>query len=252
MRRGGDGFWRRQFSDNTTAKQNTFDVVLGILLPAICYFFDPGIFRPDGYGFSYLEVGGYVFAIYLFSLIAMIALAGCLIPGIRSGPITAVFGGICLVAAVFSFITGILLLPASIIGLLFIIGIFGFTPFPTGLVYLRNGVRAVLRAESYMKRSALAALVITSSIVAIAVPLTTQWEIKQIADRSIGQVIDNPDDRSAIQTAKYLRWAADTEAILRICDSEKDPSRKAKIEAAYKEIMGEVYLRDTPDLGTEK
>ena len=41
------GFWRRQFGSNVTTKQKGFDWTVGVVLPLICFLFDPIVFR-DG------------------------------------------------------------------------------------------------------------------------------------------------------------------------------------------------------------
>jgi len=38
---GNPGFWKRQFEQRATRAQKIFDILIGVLLPAACLYFDP-------------------------------------------------------------------------------------------------------------------------------------------------------------------------------------------------------------------
>src|ERR1700686_4430396 len=126
-----NGFWARQSELPPTAVQGGFDVLLGIVTPLLCLFFDP-VFSGDLLGssllnsfrmFAYIEVGTGIAAlgIYLLTRRASALLAGILSSG-----------------AIFAFGLGIFIFPLTFWGLFFLFGIFGLTPFFTGFVFLRN------------------------------------------------------------------------------------------------------------------
>src|SRR5947207_4213345 len=78
------GFWRRQFGSTATGAQSTFDILLGVLAPVLCYVFDPAIFKGSPIlGAAFLE--DYQLFAYSVSAIEVLALVGWLLLGRRFG-----------------------------------------------------------------------------------------------------------------------------------------------------------------------
>src|SRR5262249_15941954 len=64
------GFWRRQFQEEPTGMQRSFDWAFGVVLPVVCIFLDPvvftnliwetgailGVYRPFAYAGSFISV----------------------------------------------------------------------------------------------------------------------------------------------------------------------------------------------------
>ena len=50
------GFWRRQFQDRITGGQRKFDWFFGVIMPSICFFFDPIVFTTTMNGGCQLTV----------------------------------------------------------------------------------------------------------------------------------------------------------------------------------------------------
>ncbi len=46
----GKGFWRRQFQKESTALQKNSDWFFGVILPVICFVFDPIVFKGNNWG----------------------------------------------------------------------------------------------------------------------------------------------------------------------------------------------------------
>ncbi|MDM7923197.1 MAG: hypothetical protein QUS14_12930, partial [Pyrinomonadaceae bacterium] len=44
------GFWARQFHEESTASQRKFDWAFGVVIPALCFYFDPIVFRGNNFG----------------------------------------------------------------------------------------------------------------------------------------------------------------------------------------------------------
>jgi len=135
-RRQFRNFWRRQFSSEVTRGQVAFDVVLGIIVPVQCLILDPVVFRfHDGLmsGPGILQP----FRIFAYTSIGlgMLALSLWLLLGDRIQWASAFLAGVFLYGALFACLLGILLLPMSFIGLLVGIGVLGFTPFLSSLVF---------------------------------------------------------------------------------------------------------------------
>ena len=138
------GFWRRHFTGEPTPRQDRFDMWFGVALPVACFVFDPLIFK--GWLLRQGVLEDYRLFVYLVSA-TEIGMLLCWFTFRRDlETFAAPFAGVFLAGGIFSVAIGILIFPLSLVGLLWVIGIAGFTPFFTGFVYLRNGVRA-MRAQ---------------------------------------------------------------------------------------------------------
>jgi hypothetical protein len=187
------GFWPRQFSPEATKGQIVFDVVMGILMPIVCLVFDPIVFRRDGTfsvfvralgrdaainfalsGYSGASkgdpslLGGAHFftAIIDFGLIVLIVwmLLG---PHLKWG--LGFVAGILLVGSLFALMIEVVVFLPSLAGLVYGIGIFGFTPFFTSFVFFRNGIRALRHANRLISKYSLAGSLLLGIAFTIAI-----------------------------------------------------------------------------------
>lgn len=115
--------------------QLVFDIVFGVLLPIGCLIADPIVFRA-GLGdplfgryalFAYMVVGSAIFALIFWLLW-------------RGLP--AFLAGFFLADAIFALMLGVVLLPFSAMGLAIGIGVLGFSPFLTFVVFYGHSLRA--------------------------------------------------------------------------------------------------------------
>src|SRR5690349_8406254 len=109
-------FWERQFVGQPTLGQIVFDAAFGIVLPVVCLWFDPIVFRSSLGGplvGRYTVVAGGAIGLGLLSLAAWMV--------VRRPP--AFLAGLLTGGALFASLLGIFLLPFSIIGLFVLIGI---------------------------------------------------------------------------------------------------------------------------------
>jgi len=115
-------------------------VCAGIVLPVACLVFDPVVFRGGFAGGPLLGP----FKLFAYALIALeiAALGAWLALRGRAGVWCGPLGGVMTAGALFSLVVGVVLLPFSLLGLMFLIGVLGFSPFLAALVYWRNGGRA--------------------------------------------------------------------------------------------------------------
>jgi hypothetical protein len=77
----GTDFWSRQFQTEATYKQKRFDIIFGVVLPVMCFFFDPVVFKwwlPGGNG---ALLGTYKPFAYILSYAAIMGLLGFLLMG---------------------------------------------------------------------------------------------------------------------------------------------------------------------------
>ena len=241
-----EGFWQRQISPSRTSPQLVFDVTFGVLMPIICFYLDPGIISRSSLGtipipLTYDSFLGWNLLIYALSILAILSLSLWLSIGHRAKASGAIFGGTLLMGATASFVIGIVILPLTLIGLLFIIGILGFVPFVTAFVYLRNGVKAIRQGGLALSRSALIGTVVSSAVVISALPVVAQWEVGHIAVQSVDEILgeDSAAAEGAVQRVRYFRWFVDTDRIVLAYELESENQRRERLAAAYKEITGE-------------
>jgi hypothetical protein len=75
------GFWRRQFQTEATKSQKKFDWAFGVILPVICFVFDPVVFKGGGFGVAFL--GAFKPFAYLLSFVSVMAMSAWLIWGAK-------------------------------------------------------------------------------------------------------------------------------------------------------------------------
>lgn len=147
-------FWRRQVTGQSTWPQVVFDVAFGIVFPLVCLIADPIVFREEGALSGRGVLADYALFAYLFIGLQALALAAWLLLGRRLAAGGAWFAGPLAAGAIFAGVVGLAILPLSLIGLLFIIGILGFTPWLTSFVYVRNALRAYAGAGGVLRPAA--------------------------------------------------------------------------------------------------
>ncbi len=138
---------------------------------------------------------------------------------------------------------GVLIFPLSILGLIVLIGILGFTPFVTGFVYLRNGVRALVVQE---KNSTYALRFLTTALAAvfpIGLPLFTDQLVNETTSRSVFQIV-NGDQQQVELAVNQMRWMPfipqeSLNSIISGYQVSKDAERRELLRKAYKELAGE-------------
>jgi hypothetical protein len=236
MKRGAE----QELARPRTAAQLTFDLVFGIFAPIACFIFDPIVFQsviggapllPEYQTITYL-ISGFEIAVLCFWLV------------FREGPElqNAVIGGALFLGGSFCLVIGIVLLPFSVMGLLVGIGVFGFIPFLTAIVYLRNGLRC-LRANKGSDLFTRAAGIICGAIVVLGLPGFLAWQIRSAATRSVDEIVQAADPvRAADATHRLivLRFltSAELDRIVQAYVSETDVQRKELLRSSYREITG--------------
>ena len=234
-------FWRRQFAPQVTRPQLVFDVIFGAIGPILCFVFDPIVFH-SGFGGPPL-FPAYQPIVYLFSGFEIALLCFWLIMGPGSELWNAMFGAALLCGGLFCLAIGCILLPFSAMGLMFGVGLFGFTPFLTALVYLRNGSRA-LRAKSY-ESSTITRLVgaLCGCLFVLAVPTLLALEIRMTVSSSIDEIVRGDSEqasRAAHRLAPFRFFAdAELDRLVQAYIAELDPQRKQLLKSCYREVTGE-------------
>lgn len=234
------GFLRRQFMPSTSSAQRVFDVLFGVVAPILCFVFDPIVFRAN-FGLGLLPA--YQSYAYLVSGIEISLLLICLLWGPQLQPRTRLLGGTLMAGALFSGVIGVILLPFSLIGLLLGIGIFGFIPFFTALVYWRNGKRALQLAGKHLSIRATIGTVALGCVLSLGAPAGLNLIASRLVSESMKAVLYG-DPRSAdmaVDQIKYLRFFArpEVDTLISAYTTETEPRRKNELKRRYARLTGE-------------
>jgi hypothetical protein len=234
-------FWKRQFLPPSTNEKLIFDVAFGILMPIICFYFDPGFIRNSSTLSFSLELQSHSIFIYCLCFLAMIVLIFWLIFGKSVRLLNGIIGGILLGGGITSLIIGIYMLPFSLLGMLFLIGFIGFVPFLTAFVYFRNALLAINSMGLSLNRALLVASVLFGAFLIISISVAVQWKTTQIVTQAMDDVLsqDPTLSQTAIERLENLQWLINTDEIVWKYEKEPDKSRKENLARAYKEITGE-------------
>ena len=235
------GFWKRQFAPVVTRPQVTFDIIFGVIGPILCFVLDPLVFR-NGFAGPPLFPDYQTF-VYLFSGLQVTLLCLWLLTGPGLYVWNQMIGGMLLAGGIFCLIVGVILSPFSLLGLMFGIGIFGFTPFLTALVYLRNSRRALRAGHNDAVGFAHAIVPVSAILLASGVPLLLSIQINSAVTRAINEIVEG-DSQHAIFAAHRLvplRFFADAklDQIVNAYRSESDEKRKELLRSCYREITGD-------------
>ncbi|MEQ1607165.1 MAG: hypothetical protein ABL999_20065 [Pyrinomonadaceae bacterium] len=175
------GFWKRQFGSIVTRRQRKWDWAFGVFMPAICFFFDPIVFR-DWSGNSGL-LSGYKIFVYLLSGTAIMGLAAWLLWGDRLKALNAPLAGLFFAAGAAAGVVGILLIPISVLASVILIGWLGFTPLFTSVVFLRNAIRASRSASADLDNTLIRYIVPISALAALVIPWVMNASFPQTVSR---------------------------------------------------------------------
>ena len=236
------GFWSRQFSSNVTSAQLIFDVIVGVIAPILCFIFDPIIFNDSlNLELAPHPIARYKLFVYLFSAVSIVTLSLFLTQKIKSGRLRAIIAGILLSGALCSLAIGIIILPFSVLGLIFFfIGILGFTPFLTAFVYLRNAVRAVNAAKPVLAQRKLMAMLALGGVLVSGPCLLLQVQIERVVTQSMNDLLrgDIQAAQSATENLRYFAWTPELDEIVLAYSRETDATRRESLAKVYLELTG--------------
>jgi hypothetical protein len=238
------GFWKRQFQKESTEPQRRFDWLFGVVLPVVCFAFDPVVFKTVFREPALL--GAFKPFAYVLSFVSVMAMAAWLIWGAKLKWLSAFLVGLFAVGGLISLAVGIVLSPFSLIGLIFLIGILGFTPLFTSIVFLRNAVRAFHAAKPFFEKGVLINSFMLSAVLSFALPTVLNMQI----EKALGEMRDG-DARAVRARARNLKYVAplvDFERLDRESSSENnvnDEEKRAAMLKAYRDLTGKSMERDS-------
>lgn len=235
-------FLKRQFARETTPNQIAFDLIFGAIGPVLCFVFDPIMFR-GGLAGPPLFADGQVL-VYFLSGMEITTLCLWLLCGVAFPTWNNFVGAVLLIGGFFGISVGLLLFPFSVLGLMIGVGLFGFTPFVTAIVYLRNGFRAWNSESKETPGAVRVSALFLSLLLIIGVPAFVSAGIRDFAKHTVDEMIKG-DAQHAIAAAqglgplRYLVLGSQLDRIVQAYRAETNPARKQVLKSCYQEITGE-------------
>jgi len=235
------GFFARQWAPNPTTEQIIFDLIVGAIGPVICFLADPIVFRGGMWGSALFPK--FQLLTYLISAVEIVLLLIWLTLGTRLKAFSAVIGGALIAGSILSAVIGFAILPYSLIGLMVLIGVAGFTPFLTSFVYLRNGVRALRGQEQNAIYELRFPIAIMAASFAMGVPYAGAAQLNKVFSSAVSNLL-NGNEAQVAQAMEVLKpWALLSEIQLEpivnaIQTGNHDPLRQLQLEKCYREITG--------------
>lgn len=250
----GGWFWPSSYEGAIRKRDIASDVVFGIALPLFCFAIDPFVFRGWGNNRGVLE--GIQLFTYVVVALEMSALVVWHVFGRRAtlaAQWLSALGAIMLAGALFCLGIGIVLLPFSLLGLLFLIGVCGLTPFFTARIYLRNGLRAVsLAGAGETKFSSFAGATALGMVFVLGTAGAAQWSVVHVVSESVAAVVGGKElswaETQSLKAASYL-VEAEFVPLVSAYGAERDAVKRARLAKTYKELMGE-DIRETWQRGS--
>jgi hypothetical protein len=233
-------FWGNQYSEEITPKQKWFDVIFGIIAPTLCLIFDPIVFRRV-YGsylnniqiFAYISIGFGIITLTIWLSMKRIPV-----------PLVGIISGMFFAGAFLALALGIAMLPLSLLGLLLIVGIFGFTPFLTAFVFLRNAVRSFRKVQSRMNKGLLVGTMLFGIAFVIGIPITINMKTSELVSQSVYTIIHSDKEgeiNTAIDKLNSAFWCSKScyDEIIWAYNQEESDTRRQLLSKAYLELTGE-------------
>lgn len=239
------GFWKRQFLQPRSRKQELTDWLYGVVIPLACIAFDPIVFKSGSMGGSLL--GAYRPFAYLLSAVSILAMAAWLLWGERLKWLCAPLGGLFLAGGAVSLVIGAILFPFSVIGLFFfLIGALGFTPLISGIVFIRNGVRALRASSAHFEARVVWRAATLAVLLSIVIPYLANVYVSAIVYE-----IANGDAATIRREVPKIRLVSPLASLDPVRRRYWSAGKEEKLEDRFR-AMHDAYLNSTgSDLDTE-
>jgi len=237
-------FWARQFAADSTTSQDAFDVICAVVLPIFVLVADPVVFRVRAFGVAIL--GDFQLVAYVVAAISMGVFLAWRTFQTRVSRFGAAFAAVFFLSAICAGVIGLAILPYSLIGLMVLIGLLGFTPFFTAFVFLRNGVRAARfgqSASSFRRWLAMMA----AGVLVVILPVVVSVRIDTAIASSVHTIIvgDLVDARDAANRLERYPFVPDKyrHQLVEAYWREVNPFKRAMLKRICEDITGD-EIRD--------
>jgi hypothetical protein len=218
-------------------RSDWLDVLGGIVLPVVCIVLDPFVFRtaealPGGggpllgrylvFGYGEILLGMFAFVLYRWRRALSPFLAGMLLMG-----------------AIFAGLLGLVLLPFSVIGVMVMIGLLGFSPFVSSFVFARAYMRLHRLCLEKQSKTRVVQMTLLGLLFALFVPIGTQVAVDAAVDPAIRRILAGDTSVEARRALRRFAWATNLDVLVNTYREEKDVSKKEALAEAYREITGD-------------
>ncbi len=157
-------------------------VVFGFLLPLICIYFDPFVFKTWGNGPGVL--GAFTLFAYGLSATTILSFVAWHFWGDRlGGNGNAAIAGLFYGASAISLLIGIFLFPFSLIGTVMVVGFLGFTPIAMSVLLFKSARQALDTAKRQIEVRTASYIAFISALASIVVPWIINQNLNPLADR---------------------------------------------------------------------
>lgn len=235
-------FWAKQYEPQVTPGQVAFDFFGGALLPLICLWFDPLVFQSNGFGEPMLAK--VKVAAYCFIVVQIATLIFWLSFGRHLGHFAGIQAGILFAGALGSGLLGIVLFPFSLIGLLAVIGVLGFSPFLVAWIFLRNWLRA--RRNALRSREPFPRLSCwVAGCLVVVVPIVVQPIVMRQTSQLLSAAVDGNEPATGQALKQLSRWSwvlralANMDKLAIEFERETDSARRDRIAMVYETVAAE-------------
>jgi hypothetical protein len=240
------GVCEHQFEEVPIHKPKIFDWAFGVIVPLMCVAADPIVFRSAGLGTPLF--GTYRPFAYLLSIASILSMAAWLLWGPKLKWLAAPMSGLFYIGGAVSLLVGIVLVPFSILGIMFyLIGFLGFTPLLSAIVFLRNASRAYKASLIALEDETAWRAAVLAGLFSFVIPYVINVQIVRGVN-----ALANGDVTSIQRETTRLKFVAPltdlspvTKQYRRFGDTEKESPRAIELANAYKEISG-VEIEDAP------
>ncbi len=217
-------------------RSNWIDVLGGFVLPVVCVLVDPFVFKSSDalpgeggpllgrylvFGYGEILLGMTAFALYQWQQVISPFLSGMLLMG-----------------AVFAAGLGLTLLPFSFIGLLFLIGVLGFSPFVSCFVFARAYLRLNRLCLVQQRRAQVMRMTALGVLFAGVLPTGAQMAVNAMVDPALHRILTGDTSVEVRNTLSRLLWVADLDPLVNAYRVERDETRKEALADAYTDITG--------------
>lgn len=239
-------FWARQFAADSTPSQDAFDVIFAVVLPIFVLVTDPVVFRARTFGMSLL--GDFQLVAYVNAAISMAVFLAWRTFQTRVSSFGGAFAAVFFLSAICSGVIGIAILPYSVIGLMVLIGVLGFTPFFTAFVFLRNGVRAARFCQSASSARYIAMM--AAGVLMVILPVVVSVRIETAIASSVETVIvgNVVDAKDAADRLKRYPFVPDKyrQQLVHAYWREVNPFKRAVLKQVCEDITGDQIREWSP------
>ena len=213
-------------------------IIFGVLAPMACLVLEPGAAQilndmSNGDGDQLLTLGYRLFG-YCMITLEILVLVLHITMRRRLGVWNSLVAGVLGVGAMFAALHGAVLLPLSILGLLVVIGILGFVPFATAIVFAINGRGALIDAIESAGWMRVLCLVIIGALLSIGVPVAAQWPVTVDMESALERTANG----DPVDIKPFERWTPVKSRVWELWRRETNPERKECFDQAYKRLTG--------------